>query len=249
MKTEEIKKEKTETPKESLRGLKLDAQDMADAGLHLGHRTSQVNPKMKPYIYGVRSGAHIIDLEKTVEKMGEALKFVQSLLMEGKVLLLVGTKVQAKDLVKEIAKECNLPYVSERWLGGTFTNFETIYKRIQSFKELENKKTSGELEKYTKKERAIFDKQLREFENKFGGIKPLAKLPDAVFVMDMLKDHLAVKEAKLKGIKIIGVIHTNADPTLTDYPIPANDDSVNSIKYILEKLKEAVLKVKPKTKS
>lgn len=227
---------------------KLDVEEMTQAGLYFGHRTSKVNPKMMPYIFGVRSGIHIIDLQKTVEKMTETLKFIQKLITENKTLLIVGTKVQFSDLVKEAANECGFLYVSERWLGGTFTNIETILKRLASFKELEQKKASGELEKYTKKERAKFDQKLKDFEIKFGGIKNMAKLPDAILVLDMKKDNLAIKEAKAKGVKVIAIAHTNVDPTLTDYFIPANDDSVPSVKYILEKIKETALKVRPKNK-
>ncbi|MDI6591873.1 MAG: 30S ribosomal protein S2 [Patescibacteria group bacterium] len=228
---------------------KIDVEEMARAGLHFGHRTSRVNPKMEPYLYGVRNTIHIIDLEKTKEKLEEALKFIQELIAENKILLLVGTKIQVKDLIKEIAAECGLPYVNERWLGGTFTNFETIKKRIEYFKDLEKKKKEGELEKYTKKERAKIDKELRDLEIKFGGIKDLEKLPDAIFVSDMKKDHLAVKEARQKGIKVIGISDTNVDPTLADYPIPANDDAISSVKYILEKVKEVIKNQKLKVKS
>ncbi|MFH1036457.1 MAG: 30S ribosomal protein S2 [Patescibacteria group bacterium] len=223
----------------------LDVEAMTEAGLQFGHRTSKVNPKMRPYFSGVRSGIHIIDLEQTLVKFAEALRFIQKLITENKVLLIVGTKIQAGDLVKEVAKECGLPYVSERWIGGTFTNFETILKRTTSFKDLENKKATGELEKYTKKERAQFDKKIQDMETKFGGIKNLTKLPDAIFVLDMKKDAAAVKEARAKGVKVIGIAHTNVDPTLADFAIPANDDSVPSVKYILEKTKEAILKVRP----
>jgi small subunit ribosomal protein S2 len=225
----------------------LSIEEMTQAGLHFGHRTSRVNPKMKPYIFGVRNGVHIIDLEKTVEKLGEALRFIQTLITENKTLLIVGTKIQVGNLVKEISQECGLFCVTERWLGGTFTNFETIQKRLQSFKDLEAKKAAGELEKYTKKERAGFDKELKDFEIKFGGIKNMVKIPDAIFVLDMHKDALAVKEAKSKGVKVIGIAHTNVDPVIADYSIPANDDSASSVKYILEKTKEAILKVRPKS--
>jgi len=137
-----------------------------------------------------------------------------------------------------------LPYVAERWLGGTFTNFEVIKKRIEYFKDLEKKKTEGELEKYPKTEKAKIDRQLRNLELKFGGIKNLEKLPDAIFVLDMKKDAAAVKEAKMKGIKVIGIADTNVDPTLADFPIPANDDAISSVKYILDKVKEVILKTK-----
>lgn len=234
----------SETTKKS--EFKLDKEEMAKAGLHFGHRTFRVNPKMKPYIFGVRNGIHIIDLEKTVEKMDEFLKFIQTLITENKTLLVVGTKVQVADLVKDVCHDCGLLYVTERWLGGTFTNFETIQKRLNSFKELEQKKVSGELEKYTKKERAGFDKKIKDFEIKFGGIKNMVKLPDVIFVLDMKKDELAVKEARAKSVKVIAIAHTNVNPELVDYFIPANDDSAQSVKYILEKVREVILKVRPK---
>lgn len=219
-------------------------EEMVEAGLHFGHKTSKLHPKMRPYIFGVRNTVSIIDLEKTKEKLKEALEFIQKLILENKILLFVGTKVSIKELVKNVAQEVNLPYVNERWLGGTFTNFQTIKKRLEYFKELEKKKAEGELEKYTKKERAKFEEELKKLEKKFGGIKNLEKLPDAIFVIDMVKDYLAVKEAREKGIKIVAVCDTNADPTLVDYPIPANDDAISSVKYILEKVKEVIIKAK-----
>jgi len=225
---------------------KLDIEEMAQAGLHFGHRVSRVHPKMMPYLAGVRNTIHIIDLEKTKEKLAEALKFIQQLISENKILLMVGTKVQVKDLVKNMAQELNLPYVVERWLGGTFTNFEVIKKRVEYFKNLERKKQSGELEKYTKKERAKIDQELKDLEKKFSGIKDLERLPDAILVLDMKKDALSVKEARMKGIKVIAISHTNTDPTLADYPIPANDDAISSIKYILDKIKEIVLSARNK---
>ena len=224
----------------------IDPEEMTQAGLHFGHRTSKIHPKMGPYLFGVKNTVHIIDLEKTKEKFIEALKFIQQLISEGKILLLVGTKIQVKNLVKETAEECHLPYINERWLGGTFTNFEVIKKRIDYFKDLEREKREGELEKYTKKERIKIDQKLRGLKTKFEGIKNLERLPDAIFVLDMKKDALAVKEAEMKGVKIIGVCDSNADPTLADYPIPANDDAIPSVKYILDKVKETVLKTKPK---
>jgi small subunit ribosomal protein S2 len=226
----------------------IDVEEMTQAGVHFGHRASSVHPKIKPYLFGARNTVHVFDLEKTAEKLKEALNFIQQLISEEKVLLLVGTKIQMKEMVKSTAKECGLPFVSERWLGGTFTNFETIKKRVDYFKDLEGKKSSGELEKYTKKERAMVDKELRDLDLKVGGIKELARIPDAVLVMDMQKDSLAIKEAKRKGVSVIAVVDTNCDPTLADYPIPANDDAISSIKYILEKVKKAILDKKSKVK-
>jgi small subunit ribosomal protein S2 len=227
----------------------LDLEEMARAGLHFGHRTSKANPKMKPYLYGVRNTIHIIDLEKTKEKLVQALEFIKNLISENKILLVVGTKIQVKELVKNFATECNLPYINERWLGGTFTNFGVIKKRIDYFKDLEKKKADGELEKYTKKERAKIGKILKDLETKFGGIKNLEKLPDAIFVLDMKKDALAVKEARMKEITVIGISNTNIDPTLADLPIPANDNAISSVKYILDKAKEVIISQKSKLKS
>jgi small subunit ribosomal protein S2 len=236
-------KEKKETTKKRSG---FDLEEMAKAGLHFGHRTSNVHPKMMPYIQSVRNSIHLINLEKTAEKMQEAMDFVKDIISQQKTLLLVGTKIQVKKMVKETAEECGLPYVSERWLGGTFTNFSIIKKRIDYFKDLERKKAEGELEKYTKKERAGIDRELKNLETKFGGIKNLEKLPDAIFVLDMRKDYLATKEAREAGIKVVGISDTNIDPTLADFFIPANDDAISSVKYILDKLKETVLKAKPK---
>ena len=238
--------EKPKPKKSEKSDFKINTEKMTQAGIQFGHRTSRLHPKMNPYILGVRNTVNLIDIAKTSTKLKEALKFIQDLIAENKVLLLVGTKIQVKDLVKEVSKECDLPYVTERWLGGTITNFASISKRIEYFKELERKKKSGELEKYTKKERSEFDKEIKKLEIKFGGIKGLTKVPDAIFVCDMKKDDLAIKEAKVKGIKVIGIADTNVDPTLVDYPIPANDDAVSSVKYILEKVKEVVLKAKTK---
>lgn len=223
--------------------------EMLQAGLHFGHKTSKVHPKMMPYISGVKNTVHIIDTEKITEKFKEALKFIQDLILQGGRILFVGTKIQARELTKNTAIECGQPYVVNRWLGGTFTNFEVLKKRIEYFKDLEKKKAAGELEKYTKKEKSKIDESLRDFETKFGGIKEMEKLPEAIFVLGIKKDALAVKEAKEKGVKVVAISDTNCDPTFLDYPIPANDDALSSIKYILEKVKEAIDNAKVKAKS
>lgn len=224
----------------------INVEEMEKAGVFFGHRSSATHPKMKPYISGLKSTVHILDLEKTAEKLSEVLFFVENLVKEGKILLLVGTKVQIKKLTREAGKEAGIPYISERWLGGTFTNFETLKKRINYFLDLESRKAKGELEKYTKKERMQMDKELKDLEIKFGGIKDMKKLPDAVFVLDMRKDELAIKEAKMKGIPVIAIADTNVDPSSADYVIPANDDAISSVKYILDSLKEVIIKNKPK---
>lgn len=222
----------------------LDLKEMTEAGLPFGHRTSRIHPKMKPYLSGTKNTTHLIDMEKSLEEFNKTLKFIKKIISEGKTLLFVGTKIQVKSMLRETAEECNLPFIDERWLGGTFTNFKTIKKRIDYFKDLEEKRKKGELEKYTKKERGKIDMELEKLEVKFRGIKNLQGLPDAIFVLDMKKDDLAIKEAKKKGIKIIAIADTNVDISLADYSIPANDDAISSVKYILEKVKDVIIKAK-----
>ncbi len=213
-------------------------EEMTRAGLNFGHKTSKTHPRMKPYISGVRNTVHMFDLVKTKEKLQEALEYIASLRTEGKILLLVGTKIQVKNLVKETAAACGLPYVSDRWIGGTLTNFGTIAKRTEYFRGLERKKEAGELEKYTKKEQLDIAEEMKNLELHFGGIKNLAKLPDAVFICDLDKNQLVLREAKNKGIPVIAIVDTNIDPALVDYVIPANDDAQSSVQYILGKIQE-----------
>jgi len=224
--------------------INLNVDEMSSAGLNFGHTISKLHPKMKPFITGIKNNVHIIDLEKTASEFKLALNFIARIVEDGKTLMFVGTKIQVRELTKNTAINCEMPYVVERWLGGTFTNFETISKRVDYFKELENKKTTGELEKYTKKEKLLFDRELESLRLKFDGIRNMKKLPEAVLILDIKKDITCVREAKKKGIKIIGVVDTNIDPTLVDYPIPANDDAISSIKYILDKVQEVILSSK-----
>ena len=224
--------------------LKLNTEKMIEAGLIFGHKKSKTHPKMKKYISGVKNDIHIFDIEKTSEKLKEALNFIYELVSNNKTILFVGTKIQIKDILKDFANEVNCPYINERWCGGTFTNFEIVRKRIEYFKNLELKKEKGELEKYTKKEQMKLDKKIKELEKKFGGIKNLEKLPDAIFILDIKKDYTALLEAKKKGIPIIAIVDTNVNPDLVNYPIPANDDAISSIKYILDVVKEVILKAK-----
>ncbi|HOL90492.1 MAG TPA: 30S ribosomal protein S2 [Candidatus Pacearchaeota archaeon] len=224
--------------------LKLNTEKMIEAGLIFGHKKSKTHPKMKKYISGVKNDIHIFDIEKTSEKLKEALNFIYELVSNNKTILFVGTKIQIKDILKDFANEVNCPYINERWCGGTFTNFEIVRKRIEYFKNLELKKEKGELEKYTKKEQMKLDKKIKELEKKFGGIKNLEKLPDAIFILDIKKDYTALLEAKKKGIPVIAIVDTNVNPDLVNYPIPANDDAISSIKYILDIVKEVILKAK-----
>jgi small subunit ribosomal protein S2 len=219
----------------------LSVEEMSKAGLQFGHKKSKVHPKMKPFIFGVRNTIFIIDLEKAKDNFAAALEFVQNLAAAGKTILVVGTKTQFRKTVKEAAEAAGMPYVNERWLGGTFTNFKIIKKRVDYFKDLEKKTMAGEFEKYTKKEQAVIQKEIKTLGKKLGGIKAMDKMPDAVFVVDMRKDKLAVKESRQNGVKVIGIADVNIDPSFADYPIIANDDSLSSVKFILERFKEAVM--------
>mgnify|MGYP001608785744 CR=1 FL=1 len=227
------------------KNIKLNIDEMMQAGLNFGHKVSRLHPKMKQYVSGIKNNVHIFDLEKTAKEFEKALKFIADIVSEGKHIVFVGTKVQLKELVKQAAQECEVPHVTERWLGGTFTNFETISKRVEYFKNLERKKTAGELEKYTKKERLNFDKELESLKIKFEGIKNMAKLPEAVFIFDLDKNETCAREAKIKGIKIIALCDTNINPDIADYPIPANDDAISAVRYIIDIVKEVIINSKP----
>jgi small subunit ribosomal protein S2 len=211
-----------------------DLKEMLKAGIHFGHRTSKWNPKMEQYIFTSRNNVHMLDLEKSRQKLGEALAFISEVKEKKGVILFVGAKVSAKEIVKRTAEECGMPYANERWLGGTLTNFEGIAKRLEYFRNLEKKKQTGELAKYTKKEQHEFSVELSRLNQRFGGIKNMLKLPDALLVIDVKKERGAVKEANMKGIPVIGVCDTNSDPDGIDYLIPANDDAISSLKLILE---------------
>ena len=196
---------------------------------------------MESFVVGIRNTVHVIDLEKTAEYLDKALNVIQELAKEKKNILFVGTKTPLKNLVKEIAEQSNMPFVTERWLGGTFTNFKVVRQRADYFNKLRKEQEQGQLEKYTKKERIKINKELGDLETKFGGIKDMANLPDAIFICDIIKDKLALKEATAAGIKTIAIVDTNANPALVDYPIPANDDAISAVKYILEKVKEIII--------
>lgn len=224
--------------------IKITVDEMTEAGLNFGHNVSRLHPKMKPFVSGIKNNVNMIDLEKSAKEFERALKFIVHLVSEGKTILFVGTKIQVKELVRSAAKACGMPYVTERWLGGTITNFETITKRIQYFKDLESKKAHGDFEKYTKKERIQIDKELASLTVKFEGIRDMSKLPDAVLILDLKKDNTCAREAKKKGITIVSVVDTNIDPTLANYPIPANDDSVSSIGYVVAKVRDTITNAK-----
>lgn len=219
-------------------------QQVAETAMSIGHQIAKRHPKMKPFLNSVKGGIDLIDGEKTQESLQKALNFAKEICLSGKVLLVVGTKVQAKDVVKEFATECNLPFINDRWLGGTLTNVETLKKRVYRLKSLEAQKADGSIAKYTKKEQGKMEKEMVILQSKFGGIKNMDKLPDAILVMDMIKDRFAVKEANERGVIVIAVADTNVNPTAAKYPIYASDDSADSIRYILGKFKDVVLSCK-----
>ena len=236
------KKDKKLSKKSDLLSVKLkevteempSLEEMLKQGVHFGHRTSKWNSRMEQYIFTTRNNIHIIDLEKTYDKLKQALNFIQNIKKKKGTIIFVGTKVAVKEITKKIAEESKVFHITERWIGGTLTNFSVISKRLEYFRNLEERKKKGELKKYVKKEQHEFDIELQKLEKQFGGIKNMTKMPDALLVVDTHKEKLAVKEARMKNIPIIGLCDTNADPTIIDYPIPMNDDSISSLKLILE---------------
>jgi small subunit ribosomal protein S2 len=230
----------------------VDIKQLLEAGAHFGHKTSRWHPKMAPYIHSKRGGNHIIDLALTVNYLEQALSFITNSVASGKQILLVSTKRQATDKIVEVAQETGMPYVSQRWLGGMLTNQATMAARIRHLKDLENKMATGELAaKYSKLEVQRFQEEIDEMNNIYGGIKDMVSKPGALFVVDIIADVIAVKEAKKLGIPVIALIDTNADPTLVNYPIPSNDDATKTINLMLDYVKQAISagKAKQKTKT
>lgn len=230
--------------------VKVDIKELLAAGAHFGHRTSRWHPKMAPYIHSKRQEAHIIDLGKTVDALETALPEITKVVANGKKVLFVGTKRQMKDSVRESAESVNMPYVTERWVGGTLTNVETVNKQIKKLKDLERKMESGELEnRYSKLEVQRYHEEIEVLNTRYGGVKEMNEQPAAVIVMDTLQDKNAIKEAQILNIPVIAVVDTNSDPTGISYPIPANDDSVKATKLLLNYFVEAVKEGKAKTKA
>lgn len=218
-----------------------DLKALLQAGAHFGHKTSRWHPKMAPYIHSKRGGIHIIDLTKTAEKLDEATAFVAQQAAKGHQVLFVGTKRQAKDVVKEAAIDAGQPYVTERWLGGMLTNSTTINARIKRLKELETKMASGELaNRYNKLEVQRFQEQIDAMNVDYGGVKELHGKPGVLFVTDATEDKNAINEAIKLGIPVVAIADTNVDPTKITFPIPANDDAIGSIKYITKQIADAV---------
>ncbi|MFH1745271.1 MAG: 30S ribosomal protein S2 [bacterium] len=215
-------------------------EEMLKAGMHFGHRTSKWHPKCAPFIFGERNDVHIIDLIKSRELLEIAMNFIKKFSEEGKTILFVATKVQAKKPIRNVAEANGMPYVSEKWMGGTITNFSIIKKMIKKYTDLLKDKSSGKLEKYTKKERLEFDREIKRLETKVGGLTNLEKLPDAIFIWDIKMEKTAITEARKKNIPVIGVCDTNANPTGINYVIPANDDATKTIKLIANLIDETI---------
>jgi len=214
---------------------------LLEAGAHFGHNRSRCNPKMRKFIFGERSKIYIIDLEKTVEFLNKAKEFLKGIAINGQTVLFVGTKKQAQDVITENAKRSGMFFVKDRWLGGTLTNFKTIKNSIKRLKDIEVMQNDGTFEAIKKKERAILTKEMDKLKKNLQGIVDMKKMPGAMFIVDAKKEDIAVKEARKLSIPIVAIIDTNADPDMIDYPIPANDDAMRSIKLITDFVTDGIL--------
>jgi small subunit ribosomal protein S2 len=218
-------------------------KELLEAGVHFGHQVRRWNPKMKEYIFGERNGIYIIDLQKTQRMFREAIAFVTNLIAEdkGKTVLFVGTKRQAQDAIREEAEKCGQYYVNQRWLGGLLTNFQTVQKSIKRLKDLESMQTDGRYEKMTKKERIKLDRERESLNKNLSGIKAMNRLPDAVFIIDVKKEEIAVAEANRLGIPIVAVVDTNCSPEGIDYVIPGNDDALRAVRLFASRIADAIV--------
>lgn len=216
-------------------------RQMLEAGVHFGHQTRRWNPKMKQFIFGERNGIHIINLDQTLERIETAYEFVRDLVANGGTILFVGTKKQAQDPIRSYAEKCGMYYVNERWLGGMLTNFETISKRVGKMQEYERMKVSGEFEAMPKKEALLLTRELDKLQKNLSGISNLARRPDAIFVLDTMKEHIAVTEANKLKIPVIAVVDSNVDPDVIQFPIPGNDDAIRANDLLTRVIAEAVI--------
>jgi small subunit ribosomal protein S2 len=216
-------------------------KEFLEAGVHFGHQTRRWNPKMKPFIFAARNGVYIIDLQKTLKSLEAARSKIREVVSRGRYILFVGTKKQAKAVIEEEARRSGGFYVTERWLGGMLTNFDTIKQSIKKLKNIERMKEDGSIEQFTKKERSQFDKVAERLQKVLGGIKEMNVLPGLVIIVDTKREDIAVAEAAKLGIPIVGILDTNADPDKIDFPIAANDDAIKSIKILLRELVDAAV--------
>jgi len=222
----------------------VEMRELLEAGVHFGHQTRRWNPKMKRYIYGARNGIYILDLHQTITLFQQAADYVKLLAEEGGVILFVGTKKQAQDPIRIAAKRSGCFFINERWLGGMLTNFPTIQGRIQRLKELKRWQTDGTLERFPKKEQLRLLEEKSKLDRFLGGIEDMHRLPDALFIVDVKKEKIAVAEARRLGIPIVALVDTNCDPDAADYVIPGNDDAIRSIRLLTERIAEAVIEVR-----
>ncbi len=219
----------------------VEMKELLEAGVHFGHRVKRWHPKMRAYIFTERNGIHIIDIQQTIERLGEATELIKDDISNGGALLFVGTKKQAQDSIAEAAERCGMPYVNERWLGGTLTNFRTIRQRIDYLIDLERRRERGEFQRLTKKEILGLEREMSKLNRRLGGIKNMDRLPSLVFITDIRREQIALKEANKLDIPVIAMVDTNCDPTPIDYVIPANDDAIRSIRLVSNKLADAVI--------
>ncbi|MGH7141871.1 MAG: 30S ribosomal protein S2 [Candidatus Saccharimonadales bacterium] len=227
----------------------VDIKKLLEVGAHFGHKTSRWHPKMAPYIYGKRNGAHIIDLVQTVTELNKALAFLSETSTAGKQILIVGTKRQAQEIAKKLAGETKMPYVTERWLGGMLTNWNTIGGRVKHLKELETRMASGELaSKYSKLEVQRFQEEIDQLNVLYRGVKELNEHPGAIIIFDIVHDSNAVREARKIHLPIVAITDTNADPSLVNYPIPCNDDAIKTLQLIADYMQSAIVEGKTKSK-
>jgi small subunit ribosomal protein S2 len=224
-------------------------RQMLEAGVHFGHQTRYWNPKMAPYIFGARGKIHIINLEKTVPLFNDAMNFISGIAQKRGIILFVGTKRSAREAVKEEAERCGMPYMTQRWLGGTLTNFRTVKQSVARLKELEAAETDGTFDRLVKHEVLALRREREKLEASLGGIKELNRLPDALFVIDIGHENIAVQEARKLGIPVVAVVDTNYDPSLVDYPIPGNDDAIRAVQLYARAAADAVLEGKAATPS
>ena len=216
-------------------------KDMLDSGVHFGHQIQRWNPKMKPYVFGNRRGIHIIDLQKTLKMTKKALKAIEDMAAQGHRLIFVGTKKQAVDVVQEAAKKCQQFFVTKRWLGGTLTNFVTIKQSIDRLKKIDQMREKGDLKYFSKKEQAHIEKEYSKLNEYLEGIREMKEPPAMIFIVDVIKEHIAVREAKKMGVSVFGLCDTNSNPEEVDYPIPANDDAIRSIRLFCNLVSDAYL--------
>lgn len=214
-------------------------EEMLKAGLHFGHSASRWHPKMEPYIYTTNNGLHVVDLKKTQSKLKEACDFVTKVVANGGDILFVGTKTQARPLIEKYAKECGMPYIKTRWIGGLITNFKEVKKNIKRYLDLRKSKAAGEWEKYTKKEQTGLQKEVEKLESVVAGLVDLDKLPDAVFIVDIKHEKTSVLEANVKNIPIIAITDTNTNPEMVTYSIPGNDDATRGIELVVKAIAQA----------